>query len=263
MTDADISPIREFLDRLRNDQTSSLLARADELRSRLVKSAFLVFGIFVGCFAGARYLLEELRAPLMKALAVLPQARQGLHFSGPLDVFLCYVRVSFLVAIILSAPVLFMQAWGFLKPAFKPEDRRFVMPFFVAGMTLFIGGMAFCFFVMLPVALEFLIGSGQEVATPTIMIEEYVSMIVFMLLGFGAVFQLPLVMIILEALGLVTLEQLRKSRGFALVGILAVAAAVTPTPDPLSQIGMAGPMYILYECAILVIRMRRGKVAPA
>ena len=117
-----------------------------------------------------------------------------------------------------------------------------------------VGGIVFCYYLMMPAALEFLIGMGDGLATAVIMVDEYISMIVVMLLGFGGVFQLPVILIILERLGIISEDMLMKNRGPILVAILVVAAIVTPTPDPFSQLFMATPMYLMFEAAILIIK---------
>lgn len=247
-----------FLDRLRNPQTQSLIDRIDELRKRIVRCLLVVAAVFGVCFALAGQIFAALRAPLLDSL---PEGSKTLNFTGPMDVFASYVRVSLLLATVITAPLLFYQTWLFLKPALPKDQQKMMLPYFSASMVLFVGGVSFCYYVMLPLALTYLLGLGGagEVAKPVIMIEEYVSLTTFLLLAFGGVFQLPLVLVILESLGLVTHELLAGNRRFVIVGIFIVAAVATPTPDPLSQIAMATPMYIMYEGALIVIKLRGRK----
>ena len=164
------------------------------------------------------------------------------------------MKVGFFAAAVLVAPFFFIQLWRFIGPAIPEKQRRFVQPFFWSGSLLFAAGVAFCFYVMMPTAMKILIDMGGDVATPTITVGDYYTLIVMMMLGFGAVFQLPLILIILERLGIVSRATLAANRRVMIVGILIVAAIVTPTPDPFSQLVMAAPMYVMYEAALLVMR---------
>jgi sec-independent protein translocase protein TatC len=254
------SPIAGFLERMESLEQGPLLGRLEELRSRIIRCMAIVFAVFVLCFTFAKPILIYLEGPLVQAL---PPGARVLHFMGPLEVFVAYVQVSFMIALCIALPVLLAQIWSFLKPALPDVDHGLVVPFFVASLLLFVGGVAFCFYVMMPVALKFLIEMGKDVAVPTIMVADYVSLTTFMLLGFGATFQLPLIIIILERLGVLGLDTLTGNRRYILVGIVTVAAIVTPTPDPFSQIALATPMYLMFEAAILVIKALRRREAKA
>ncbi len=259
--DAD-SPLAAFLDRLRNSDAQSLFQRIDELRSRIIKCLIVITAIFIGCFALGRYIFKYLKVPL---LAALPEGQKRLHFTGPLEVFMAYMKVSFLIAVVIAAPLLFYQAFQYLKPALPEANRKQVLPYFFSSIVLFVGGILFCYFLMMPTALQFLIGMGGDLVTPIITVDEYTSLMVFMLLGFGAVFQLPVILIIAEALGVINLEHLTKNRRVIVVIILVVAAILTPTPDPFSQLAMAVPMYLMFEAAIIIIkakRKNRGAIVP-
>lgn len=252
------SPIAGFLERMQSLEQGPLLGRLEELRARIIRCMAIVFAVFVLCFTFAKEILLYLEAPLIEAL---PPGARVLHFMGPLEVFVAYVQVSFMIALCLALPVLLVQIWRFLKPALPDVDQGMVVPFFIASLILFGSGVAFCFYVMMPVALRFLIEMGKDVAVPTIMVADYVSLTTFMLLGFGATFQLPLIVIILERIGVLELDSLTGNRRYILVGIVTVAAIVTPTPDPFSQIALATPMYLMFEAAILVIKALRRREA--
>lgn len=259
--DTEDSPIVQFLDRMKQGQTGDLLSRVDELRARLIK-VFIVVGVFfVACVFFAKEVFAILREPLVLAM---PKAKNVLHFTGPMEVLSAYMKVSLLVAAILAGPVFFFQIWKFVAPALPEKTRRLVIPFFVSALLLFASGATFCYYLMMPTALEFLIGMGDGIATAMITVDDYIGLVVFMLLGFGAVFELPLVLILLERLGIITERMLTKNRGPILIAILVVAALITPTPDPISQLFMAGPMYILFEAAILIIRwMKKADQSPS
>lgn len=243
--------IAEFLDRIRITPAGKLLERADELRNRLLRAMIVFAVIFGGVIGFAKQMFAILKMPLLHAL---PEGKATLHFTSPIEVFVSYVKVGFLAAAVVAAPYAFHQLFRFIEPALPPANRRAIIPLFIASLVLFVAGGAFCFFAILPTALEFLLGMGTEVAKPLITVDDYISLLVLMILGFGAVFQLPLVLIILERLEVVSVDTFAKNRGAMLVGILAVAAVATPTPDPFSQLAMATPMYLMFEGAILIMR---------
>ncbi len=257
----DQNPIAQFLDRLKATPTGSLLDRVDELRARLIR-VFIVIGVFFSaCIFFAKDVFAWLKQPLVLAM---PNAKSVLHFTGPMEVLTAYMKVSLLLASVLAGPYLFLQLWKFIAPALPEKTRKLVLPFFFSALFLFASGLLFCYFLMMPAALEFLIGMGDGLATALITVDDYISLVVFMLLGFGAVFELPLVLILLERLGIITERMLTKNRGPIAIAILVVAAILTPTPDPFSQMCMAGPMYVLFELAILIIKwMKRKDAAPA
>lgn len=231
----------------------SLLEHLSELRQCLIRSFAAVLVCFILAMIFSRELIEFLKGPLRSAL---PAAEEVLHFTGPLDVFLTSIRVSLLSAVIVSSPVWIWQFWKFIEPALYEHEKKLVLPFIFASTSLFISGIAFCFWVIFPLALEFLIQLGQEVGVPMITITDYVSMLTLMILGFGLVFETPVILVLLAVLDLVSAEGLAKYRRYVIVGTLFVGAVLTP-PDPMSQIGMALPLYVMYELSILVIRMIR------
>lgn len=245
------SPLSGLLEHLQGSQVQSLLKRVDELRGRLLKILMMLTGLVCVGFFFARDVLLLIKSPLYEAI---PNQSEVLHFTGPLEVMMSYMKVSFLLAAFLAAPYIFYQLWQFVGPALPPKQRRYVVPFVASSLTLFLVGASFCFFVMVPIGLKWLVGFGGDQAVPVITVEEYVDLVTFMLLAFGAAFQLPLVVILLERLGIISEAMLTKNRGGILVGILIIAAVVTPSPDPFSMVAMAVPMYLLFEAAIVVIR---------
>lgn len=227
-----------------------------ELRGRLVKSLWALVAIFLASFAFAKDILIYLQQPLLQAL---PPEHNTLHFTGPMDVFFANIKVAFLAAIVMGAPVWIYQLWRFIEPALYPKERKYVMPFMLATLILFGAGVSFCFFIMLPMALEYLITMGLEVGTPIITVPDYLSLVLLLLFAFGVMFETPVILILLAMLGLIDDEMLRKNRRITFLIIVVVAAILTPTPDPVSQLALAGPTYLMYEIAILIIRfIKRG-----
>lgn len=246
----ELSPIQSLLQHLQGSRAQSLLQRVDELRAMLLRWAIVLF-ILVGVgFYFARDIIDFLKIPLSEAL---PHQKNALHFTGPLEVMMAYMKVSFLMAFLLALPLAFYQAWRFVASAFPEHQKKYVMPFFISSLVLFGIGVTFCYYVMLPVGLKWLVGFGGDQASAIITVGEYVDMLMFMILAFGAAFQLPLLVIALERLGLVQQATLKKHRGGILVAILIIAAVIAPSPDPVSQLSLAAPMYLMFEAALLVI----------
>lgn len=235
----------------------SLFDHLVELRQRIVKSLIAVLLFFGIAMAFSTEIIEFLKQPL---IAAIPKDTDALHFTGPLDVFITSIKVGFLTAIIFACPVWIYQFWRFIEPALYKHERKLILPFVFASVSLFVAGVSFCYFVILPLALEFLIALGMEVGTPIITITDYVSMLMLMIFGFGFIFETPLILVLLAILDLISAEMLAKYRRYVMVGILFVGAILTP-PDPLSQVGMAIPLYLMYELSILIIRLIKRKPA--
>lgn len=238
-----------------------LMEHVGELRSRLIKSVLTLVALFFVCYAYAPEILTYLRQPL---IAVLPKGANSLYFTGPMDVFMANVKLGFFSALVLSCPVWIYQLWRFVEPALYEKERRYVMPFMISAISLFIIGVSFCFYVIIPTALQYLIGLGNEMgATPIITINDYLSLIMLLMAGFGAIFETPVILVLLAMLDLITAQTLRDNRKIVVVIIFIVAAVLTPTPDPISQCAMAFPTYLMYEGSILIIAYMQKKKQKA
>ena len=234
----------------KSEKTMSLINHISELRKRLLTSSISVLLFFALTLTIASKLIEILSIPLKLSW---PEQQLKLHFTGPLDVFWANIKVSFLSSIILSSPVWIYQLWKFVEPALYKKERKLLGPFILISIAFFILGVLFAYFIILPIALKFLIGLGMEVGTAIITINDYLSLVGMMLLGFGIVFELPLLLILLIYLELLSIEYLQASRRYTIVICFIVAAILTP-PDPLSQIGMAIPLYIMHELALVIAK---------
>lgn len=223
-----------------------------ELRSRLMRSFLAVVVLFFVAFVFAEQILAFLKLPL---LAALPKDVNTLHFTGPLDVFVVNIKVAGLVAIVAACPIWLYQFWKFFEPALYPRERRYILPFIVISVALFFAGISFCFFVILPMTLQFLIQMGMEVGTPLITIKDYISLLILLILGFGIVFEFPVIIVLLALLDLVDLQTLREYRRYMIVVIFVLAAILTPSPDPLSMTALAIPVYLMYEASLIVIAL--------
>lgn len=233
------------------DTPMGLFDHLDELRRRLIRSLLAIIVLFAVAFAFSKDILGFLTVPLTSVLDI---TGTGLHFTGPMDFFIADIKVGLICAIVFGAPIWAYQAWRFIEPALYSEERRYVLPFMVATVGLFFGGVAFCYYVMLPMALEFLIGMGLDAGgTAIITVKDYLSLVMILMIGFGLVFETPVILMLLAFLGLVDADMLAANRKFVVVGILILGALVTP-PDPFSQLAMAIPTYLMYELSIIIIR---------
>jgi sec-independent protein translocase protein TatC len=236
----------------------NIFGHLDELRDRLVKSGITVMVLFVVSLAFSTKILNFLKHPLEDAL---PNGTAALHFTGPMDVFMVNIKVAFLMSVVFGAPAWLYRFWKFLEPALYPKERKYILPFIVATIGCFLTGVAFCYYFMIPMALKYLLTIGLEVAAPIITITDYMSLVTVMILGFGLIFETPVILVLLAMLDIVTAEMLAAQRRITFVIILIVAAIITP-PDPISMIGMAIPCYLMYEISIVIIRIIKKKRVP-
>jgi sec-independent protein translocase protein TatC len=237
----------------------SIWEHLSELRSRVTKAAVIIFVTFGLALAFVDPIINFLKQPL---LAVLPSGSKGLHFTGPLDVFMVDMKVAFLIGIITACPFWLFQFWKFFEPALYPRERRFVLPFMVASVAVFCVGITFCYYLILPLSLKYLIGLGLEVGQPLITIKDYVSLLTVLMLGFGAVFEIPVLIVLLAMLDVITVEGLTAYRRFIILAILLISAIIVP-PDPVSLVALATPVYAMYEISIVIIRSLKKRQAGA
>lgn len=236
-----------------------LFEHLGELRTALIRSILAVFICFVLAVSFSTPILQFLKQPLMDAL---PESSRQLYFTGPMDVFMASLNVGLLTAVIFGAPVWTYQFWRFIEPALYPSERRYVVPFALASMLLFFAGLAFCYYIMLPMSLKVMLTSALDVGSPMITINDYLALISVLGLCFGLVFETPVVLVLLAMLGLIDAEMLAQQRRLIIVGILVIAAILTP-PDPISQVIMAVPMYIMFEISVVIIRLIGKRQAGA
>lgn len=237
----------------------SIFDHLHELRARLVRSLAVVVVFFFIFLAFAEKLMAFFKQPLVKSL---PENVNALHFTGPMDVFIVNLKVAMLAAIVTACPVWLYQFWKFFEPALYPRERKYILPFIISSIALFVAGVSFCYGVILPLTLKFLIDMGMEVGVPIITVTDYISMLMLLLFGFGLVFETPLIIVLLAMLDIIDEDMLRNNRKIIFIIILIVAAIMTP-PDPISQMALAVPVYAMYEMAIVVIRILKRKPRDA
>lgn len=218
------------------------LDHLEEFRSRIIKClvSVLIFSIVTYFFSD--YVIDFLAKPISKV-----------YFMSPTEAFAVRVKMSIILGIILSVPVIFYQIWKFIVPGLFEREVRAVVPAVLFSTLFFLIGGAFYFFIVFPMAIQFLMGFGTDKLEPMIKIGAYISFISYTTLAFGAVFELPVVAYFLGRLGIITDKTLRKGRRYAILGIVILAATITP-PDIFSQVMLAIPLYFLYEISIIVLK---------
>src|SRR5947208_3978391 len=225
------------------------LDHLEELRWRIIYSlGALVIGISIGFLVTFKLdLIGVLQRP------VLPYLRgQTLVFTHPGDTFSAILQMSFVVGIIVALPVIGYNVWAFLSPALYRHERRVVIPVLLAATLLFLGGVALAYFLVLPLTLKFLFGLEAQSLTPMITVSEYFGFVTSMCLAFGGVFEVPIVIVGLSAMGIVSPQALAKFRRYAIVLTYAAAAIITPGDLFTTTIALAIPLYLLYELSVAV-----------
>ena len=240
-----------------------LLDHLIELRSRLLWS-FLALAIAFGI---SLYFARPIFGFLVQPLLASGQTK--LIYTAIFEAFFVEIKVAFFAASFFSFPVFATQLWRFVAPGLYSKEKRAFLPFLLATPVLFIIGASMAYFMAIPVALEYLLGFGGSVggveqqALPGV--DNYLNFVMKFIFGFGISFLLPVLLMLLERAGIVTLEQLKSARRYAIVGAFAIAAVLTP-PDVVSQLLLAIPLCILYELALIAIwftRRRRNKADAA
>ena len=226
----------------------SFLEHLEELRKRVIRCLF-----FIIVFSIVAYFFSE------KIINFVSKPIPHLYFMSPTEAFAIRIKLSLIVGLIVSVPVIFYQAWQFVVPGLLEKEVKLVIPVVISSTVFFLTGAVFCFFLVLPVGMKFLLGFGTEKLSPLIKVTDYINFISYMTLAFGAVFELPVLSYFLAKIGVISAPTLRKGRRYAIVIILIVAAALTPGPDIFSQLMLAGPLYILYEISIIVVMITRKK----
>ena len=241
------------------DFKMSLTEHLIELRKRLTNSLIaLGLGFFV-CYYFKDWLFEILTKPLTDAL---PKSSY-LIYTGLTQAFFTYMKIAFFGSLIITSPFIIYQVWKFISPALLPKEKKMVVPFVFFSTLLFLSGVTFGYFIVLPTAFEFFVSFNNQYLRAMISFSDYLSFLVTFLLGFGLSFQLPILIYFLAKLGIVTDKLLSRNRKYAVLVIFVIAAVLTPSPDALSQILMAIPLMFLYEVSIFVAKFAaKKKEAP-
>jgi sec-independent protein translocase protein TatC len=232
------------------DGQMSVVEHLTELRRRLMISLIAVAIGATICFILAPGIISFLVRFYTDATK---GQRQRLIFTGPLDAFATRLKIATYGGIVLALPVWLYQLWRFITPGLNPKEKKYAIPFVLASIFLFLCGAAVAFLTLEP-ALAFLLNIGGSDLTPLLTADKYVSLVSLMIIAFGLSFEFPVILVFLLLAHIISTAQLRAWRRYACVGIVAFAAVITPSQDPYSLFAMAIPMYIFYECCIIIGR---------
>ncbi|HEX7180438.1 MAG TPA: twin-arginine translocase subunit TatC [Thermoanaerobaculia bacterium] len=222
----------------------SLMEHLEELRARIFWSLVSLIVAFGPCW----YYVKEIFGFLQRPIQEL-RPGEKLVFTGLADPFLLYFKVALLAAVFLAAPFILFQIWRFVAPGLYRRERLFLIPFLLFGSLFFLGGGAFAYYVAFPLAADFLL-SMAEGFEMMLTVERYFSFLLTMILGLGLMFELPIVILVLAAIGVVTPQFLLRNFRWAVIIIFVVSAIITPTPDIVNLCVFAIPALLLYLLGI-------------
>ena len=242
-----------------NFKSMSLGDHLEELRLRII---MILIGLAVGVIvslAGGKYIIHFITNPYLQM-----DANAKLQVLAPADGFTAYMKIILVAGVIITSPWIFYQLWLFISAGLHQNEKKFVYIFTPVCTTLFIAGCLFCIFVAVPFTLVFFVDFNKKFLNveSAFTFSNYVSYIVSLMLVFGLAFQTPVAMLIVDKVGLIDVKKLKIWRKYALLVIFIIAAVVTP-PDPVSQVALAIPLYLLYELGIVLCWMFRSKAEAA
>lgn len=224
-----------------SDQSMNLLDHLDEFRKRImiILAAFIVF--FIASFIFVTDIYEWLVKDLEMQLTVL----------GPMDIIYVYLMLAGVVAIGLTIPIIILQIWLFVKPALTKREQALTLGYIPASLLLFITGLSFGYFIVLPLVLNFLFGLGVDMFTMMFTTEKYFQFVLRMTIPFSILFEMPLVVMFLTSLGVVTPKLLQKNRKYAFFIIVVISVLISP-PDFISDVLVIIPLLFLFEVSIIL-----------
>jgi len=241
----------------KNDSEGGFISHLTELRKRLIHSFVFLFIFFIACYFFAEYLYGFLVEPYAKAVKDSGIERR-LIFTALQETFLTYLKVSFFAAFFVTCPYILIQIWKFIAPGLYKHEKIAIIPYLILTPVLFFLGGILVYYLIMPLAIKFFLSfesSGMSTGLPIQLeakVNEYLSLIMKLIFAFGISFQLPVVLSLLARVGIVDAKFLRERRKYIVVIIFAAAAILTP-PDPITQIGLAIPLLILYELSIFSV----------
>lgn len=230
-----------------HDARMSVLEHLAELRTRVIKALIAFCVGFAIAWTWVEHLFAWLQRPLQ--LAAPEAALAQMHHKDLSEPFFVLLKTALFGGLFISVPVILYQIWQFIAPGLYDHEKKAVMPFVALSYLFFLGGSSFCFWVVLPQGYEFLLNFSADISQPELMMSEYLAITTKLIIGFGVIFQLPVVAMFLSRLGILTHRHLLKFWRYAVVLSFIVAAILTP-PDVVTQVLMAIPLCILYFLSI-------------
>ena len=245
------------------DQEGGFISHLSELRKRLIHSFIFIILFFICCYVFAEHIYGFLVDPFAKAVKDDGTDRR-LIFTALQETFLTYLKVSFFVAFFITFPFILIQIWKFIAPGLYKHEKLAILPYLILTPILFFLGGILVYYLIMPLAIKFFLSfesSGISTNLPIQLeakVNEYLSLVMKLIFAFGISFQLPVVLSLLARVGIVDSQFLKTRRKYVVVIIFATAALLTP-PDPITQIGLAIPLLILYELSIFSVKFIENK----
>jgi len=247
-----------------NEDKTGFISHLAELRKRLIHCLIFLFTIFVICYFFSEYIYGFLVEPYSSAVKDDGTERR-LIFTALQETFLTYLKVSFFAAFFITSPFVLVQVWKFIAPGLYKHEKSSLIPYLVITPILFLLGGMLVYYLIMPLAIKFFLSFESSGAITNLPIQleakvnEYLSLIMKLIFAFGLSFQLPVVLSLLARIGIIDSKFLKERRKYVVVIIFAAAAILTP-PDPVTQIGLALPLLILYELSIFSVIMIEKKI---
>ena len=246
-----------------DDKESGFISHLAELRKRLINSFIFLIIFFIGCYFFAENLYGFLAEPFAQAVKDDGSDRR-LIFTALQETFLTYLKVSFFTAFFVTCPFILTQIWKFIAPGLYKHEKIAILPYLVLTPILFFLGVMLVYYLIMPLAIKFFLSfetMGSNSSLPIQLeakVNEYLSLIMRLIFAFGISFQLPILLNLLARIGIVNSNYLKNTRRYVIVIIFTVAAILTP-PDPITKIGLAIPLLLLYELSIITVRFTERK----
>ena len=244
-------------------ENNSFTSHLIELRTRLLNTLIFIFFIFIISYFFAEHIYNFLVEPYAAAVRD-DQSSRRLIFTALHETFITYIKVAFFASIFLGSPVLLIQIYKFIAPGLYKNEKKAILPYLISTPILFLLGALLVYYLVMPLAIKFFLSFETLGSNTTLPIQleakvnEYLSLIMRLIFAFGISFQLPILLNLLARIGVVNSDYLRKRRRYVIVIIFAIAAILTP-PDPITQVGLAIPLLLLYELSIFTVRFTEKK----
>ena len=244
-------------------ESNSFTSHFVELRSRLLNSLIFIFVVFLVSYIFAEHIYSFLVEPYANAVRG-DQISRRLIFTALHETFITYIKVAFFAAIFLGSPVLIIQIYKFIAPGLYKNEKKAILPYLIFTPVLFLLGGMIVYYLVMPLAIKFFLSFETLGSSSNLPIQleaevnEYLSLIMRLIFAFGISFQLPILLNLLARIGVVNSNYLKNRRRYVIVIIFALAAILTP-PDPITQVGLAIPLLLLYELSIFTVKFTEKK----